>query len=84
MVKSKNEIVILNSYSITEKIIRELRLGLSYFQHGFFQTNEMFENSPFIVNLDSTHNQLIQTKFSLDFLDSSSFNISVRAEESIL
>ena len=77
----KNEIVILNSYSITEKIIRELRLGLSYFQHGFFQTNEMFENSPFIVNLDSTHNQLIQTKFSIDFLDSSSFNISIRAEE---
>ena len=39
----KNEIIILNSYSITEKVIKELGLGLSYFQHGFFQTNEMFD-----------------------------------------
>ncbi len=77
----KNEIVILNSYSITEKIIRELGLGLSYFQHGFFQTNEMFENSPFIVHLDSTHNQLIQTKFSVDIIDSLSFNLSVKTED---
>ena len=53
-----NEIIILNSYSITEKVIKELDLGLSYFQHGFFQTNEMFDNAPFIVRVDSTHNQL--------------------------
>ena len=35
-----NEIVILSSYSITEQVIKELGLGLNYFQHGFFQTNE--------------------------------------------
>ena len=35
-----NEIIILNSYSITEKVIHELNLGISYFQHGFFQTNK--------------------------------------------
>ena len=35
------------------KVIKELDLGLSYFQHGFFQTNEMFDNSPFIVSLFS-------------------------------
>ena len=28
-----NEIIILNSYSINEKVIEELGLGLSYFQH---------------------------------------------------
>ena len=33
-----NEIVILSSYSITEKVINELGLGLSYFQHGFVHT----------------------------------------------
>ena len=38
----KNEIVILNSYSITEKIIKELQLGTSYFQHGFIISNELF------------------------------------------
>ena len=60
-----NEIIILKSYSITEKVIKELGLGLSYFQHGFFQTNELFERSPFIVTLDSTHNQITATAFKL-------------------
>ncbi len=77
----KNEIVILNSYSITEKIIRELGLGLSYFQHGFFQTNEMFENSPFTVIVDSSHNQLIQTKFAIKYIDSLRFNLAIKAED---
>ena len=55
--------------------------NVTFLNQTIEKTNEMFENSPFIVNLDSTHNQLIQTKFSLDFIDSSSFNISVKAEE---
>ena len=54
-----NEIIILNSYKITEQVIKDLSLGLSYFQHGLFQTNELFENAPFTVNIDSTPNQLI-------------------------
>ena len=45
----KNEIIILNSYSITEKVIKELSLGITYYQHGLLQTNELFENSPFTV-----------------------------------
>ena len=61
----KNEMIILNSYTITEKVIEELGLGLSYFQHGFFQTNEMFENSPFIVTLDSSHNQITGIEFKV-------------------
>jgi len=77
----KNEIVILNSFSITEKIIKELELGLSYFQHGFFQTNEMFENSPFIVNIDSSHNQLLNNEFNIIFIDSTSFNITIEAKD---
>ena len=76
-----NEIIILNSYSITEKIIKELSLGLSYFQHGFFQTNELFDNSPFIVTLDSTHNQLTAIAFGISIIDEKSFNLTVSTED---
>ena len=37
----KNEIVILKSYTIAKKIVEELELGVSYYQHGFFQKNEV-------------------------------------------
>ena len=56
----KNEIIILNSYSNTEKVIKELGLGLSYFEHGFFQTNELFKDAPFKVIVDSSHVQLTE------------------------
>ena len=76
-----NEIVILNSYSITEKVIKELGLGLSYFQHGFFQTNEMFENAPFIITLDSTHNQLTGKEFEVDIIDEEKFRLNISTED---
>jgi len=76
-----NEIVILNSHSITEKVIEELGLGLSYFQHGFLQTHEMFENAPFIVTLDSTHNQLTETEFEIFIKDENSFDLIVSAKD---
>ena len=68
-----NEIIILKSYNITEKIIKELNLGISYFQHGFLQTKEIFEKSPFIVYVDSTHNQLTGTKFEIEIIDGIGF-----------
>jgi tyrosine-protein kinase Etk/Wzc len=77
----KNEIVILNSYSITEKVIKELGLGLSYFQHGFFQTNELFENAPFIVTLDSNHNQLTGTIFEIDVINENQFQLKTETED---
>ena len=76
-----NEIIILNSYSINEKVIEELGLGLSYFQHGFFQTNELFENAPFAVTVDSTHNQLTEIDFEVTIIDKNSFNLTVSAED---
>ena len=49
----KNEMIILNSYSMAEKIVTELELGVSYFQHGFIISNELFDdyqNSSSICN----------------------------------
>ncbi|MAJ89657.1 MAG: hypothetical protein CMD08_00050 [Flavobacteriales bacterium] len=76
-----NEIIILNSYSITEKVINELKLGVSYFQHGFFQTNELFENSPFIVKIDSTHDQLTEIPFIINIIDSNKFKLEVSTND---
>ena len=77
----KNEIIILNSYSITEKVIEELFLGITYYQHGILQTNEMFDNSPFTVELDSNHNQLTNNRFRLTIIDENRFNLEVFAKD---
>ena len=77
----KNEIVILNSYSISEQLIKELDLGISYYQHGFFQTNELFGNSPFKVNVDSLHIQLTGVDFQLVVLNENEFTLTVSASD---
>ena len=59
----RNEIVILNSYSLSEKIVKELELGISYYQHGLIISNELFKTSPFKVNIDSSHLQLTGVNF---------------------
>ena len=56
-------------------------MGLSYFQHGLFQTNELFENAPFTVTIDSTHNQLTAAVFGIDIIDENNFKLSVTAND---
>ena len=77
----ENEIIILSSYSITEKVIQELGLILSYFQHGIFQTNELFETSPFIVRIDSLHNQLTGIDFQITIIDDQKFQLSITTKD---
>ena len=77
----KNEIIILNSYSNTEKVIKELGLGLSYFQHGFFQTNELFKDAPFKVIVDSSHVQLTGVEYGLEIINDNQFQLSVSTED---
>jgi tyrosine-protein kinase Etk/Wzc len=77
----ENEIIKLSSSSITEKVIKELDLGLSYFQHGFFQTNELFKNSPFIVSIDSLHNQLTGIDFQITIINKQEFQLSITAKD---
>ncbi len=75
----KNEIVILSSYSLFDKVIEELDLGISYYQHGFLQTNELFGSSPFKVEVDSSHVQLTGVNFQINPLNNEKFTLSVSA-----
>ena len=77
----KNEIVILKSYSVTEQIVEELNLGISYFKKGFIISNELFNNSPFIVSVDSTKLQVTGTKYEVDFVNEESFKLRLKAND---
>ena len=77
----KNEIVILRSYSLFNKVIEELNLGISYYQHGFLQTNELFGTSPFEVEVDSSHIQLTGLNFQIISLNNEEFTLSVSASD---
>ena len=75
----KNEIAILKSYSITQQVVKDLDLGISYFKHGKIQTSSLFENShlPFLVEIDSTHLQLCSKNFFVTLLNDNQFELKV-------
>ena len=77
----KNEIVILNSYSLTEKVVKEMNLFISYFQHGYLQTNELYKNSPFNVTIDSSYLQLVGIDFQLNILDNDNYELSINTKD---
>tara|TARA_B100001564_G_scaffold60182_1_gene46772 strand:- start:3982 stop:6372 length:2391 start_codon:yes stop_codon:yes gene_type:complete len=77
----KNEIIILKSYSVTEQIVEELNLGISYFKKGFIISNELFKNSPFIVTIDSTKLQVTGVKYEIDFINEESFKLILKADD---
>jgi tyrosine-protein kinase Etk/Wzc len=73
----KNEIEILSSFTLCKRVIEELNLGTSYYQHGFLKTNELFGNSPFKVEVDSSHLQLTGVNFQITPLNKEEFTLSV-------
>ena len=73
----ENEIIILNSYNLAERVVKELDLGVSYFQHGFFITNELYKTSPIKVVIDSSHLQLVDINFQVEIIDNNKFKLIV-------
>ena len=76
----KNEIVILNSYSLTNKVIEDLGLGVSYYGHKFMQKDELYKTSPFNVIVNSIHPQIADVDFEIELLSSDSFRLQVKNE----
>ncbi|HAN19096.1 MAG: hypothetical protein A2X13_02625 [Bacteroidetes bacterium GWC2_33_15] len=79
--KIKNEIEILGSYSLTERTIKELNFNVSYFEKEKFRINEIYKNTPFILEYDSSHIQLAEVDFYIQKLNNGKFHIWTSADE---
>ena len=76
-----NEIVVLKSFSLINQVINDLSLGVSYYQHGFLQSNELFQNTPFIVQIDSNHQQITSDEFRIQIIDEKSFKLTCSIDD---
>lgn len=69
----------LNSFSLISSVMSDLNLEVAYFteKSGLFkQTTEIYLNSPFVINIDKSHIQPINTKFYITLLNDSVFRLS--------
>ena len=77
----KNEIALLNSYTITKQAIEDLGFGISYFKHGKIITSVLYENLPFKVTIDSLHPQIVGEDFQITVLSDTEYKLKVNIDD---
>lgn len=77
----KNEIGILSSFEMAEKTINNLDFYVSYFKQGRVRLTELYHNTPFLVNFDTNHLQLINTPIDVIILNENEISFSYEITE---
>ena len=64
-----NEIAILKSYTMTERVVKKMNLVVTYMEKGRIANKELYKNAPFLVEYDRSHPQAVGLQYDLTFLD---------------
>ncbi|TLX75684.1 polysaccharide biosynthesis tyrosine autokinase [Labilibacter sediminis] len=84
----ENDMNSLSSFSLVSKTIKDLGLEISYYEQpvrfankkslGFINKPlQTYGNNKYIVNIDKSHSQAINTRYYIEILDESRFRLSV-------
>lgn len=73
-----NELEIMKSYALIYKAVKSLDFQVSYFVSGAIKTGEVYQSSPFTVELDSTFaNQLKSVPIYIELLSDSTYHLKI-------
>src|SRR5690554_2171145 len=77
----ENEMGILKSYSLAQETLNELNFNVFYYKEGIIKKTEIFGKSPFLVEADWKHPQLIRGMFSIEKISNQKFRLGIVEEE---
>ncbi len=72
-----NELAILKSYTLTERAVKKMGIEVTYMEKGRIAANEMYKNSPFLVEFDRSVPQAVGLQYEVSFLNNG--NIALQA-----
>jgi len=73
----KNEIGILESFSLTKKTLEKLNFRTSYYHSGSFKSDDIYKKTPFTVTIDKYQPQSINQKFFIKIVSEDEFILTV-------
>ncbi|WP_245949431.1 GumC family protein [Echinicola strongylocentroti] len=73
----ENEIGILSSYALTEQVVEELKLNVSFFEEGMIKKQPKYGNVPFDINVDWGTAQLVGGMLKLEVTSPTSYQLSI-------
>ena len=76
----ENEMTILKSWSLTERVVKKMGIEVTYLNKGRIATVEMYKNAPFDVEFDRTIPQSVNLVYEIDFLDNGKIALKATSE----
>ncbi|WP_289054663.1 polysaccharide biosynthesis tyrosine autokinase [Carboxylicivirga marina] len=80
----ENQSFIIRSRNIIKKAIDRLDFGVSYYQKGRFKDSELYNSSPFTIEFDSVHPQLVNVPIELVFNEVNEISVKINSEGGVL
>ena len=75
-----NEIAILRSYSLRERVIKKMGIEVTYFGKGRILSTELYDKSPFKVEYDASVPQAIGLDYDITFKKNGDFSLTAVAD----
>ena len=64
-----NEIAILKSYTLTDRVVKKMGIEVTYMEKGRFSTTEMYKTSPFLVEFERSVPQAVGLSYEITLFD---------------
>lgn len=75
---------VLKSYDLAEKAIKKLDLSVSYYIVGRIKTTEQFNNTPFLVKINSVNSALYEKRIDFRILNANEYELEFEKGEEIV
>ena len=70
-----NEIAILKSYTLTDRVVKKMGIEVTYMEKGRIATTEMYKTAPFLVEFERSVPQAVGLTYEVSFLEDGSFSL---------
>lgn len=77
----EDEVGILKSYTMIQSAMRQLDFGIEYYTKKNFVTTERYDDSPFMIELDSVVDQMIHVPIYIERLTSNTFRVKAKGKK---
>ena len=74
----ENEISILNSFTLAYNTLKELDFNIEYFKDDFWRQTEVYNKLRYKIEVDWSHQQLLNGEFSVEVIDGQYFEVSLK------
>jgi uncharacterized protein involved in exopolysaccharide biosynthesis len=68
---------VLNSRTHNEKVVRKMQFYIDYLEEGRFRMEDVYGKTPFIIELDESQPQILNSLIKVEFFDDKNYRLSI-------